>query len=85
MIMVRVELHPSNGGGVTELARMKICNDGSVTGAWGNYKGETYRGRNAEALNQRVVQREGQVTNFPRQSTHVWVLIARMLARMGYR
>ena len=36
------------------------------------------------ALDSGVVQRRGRVTGYPRQSLHIWHLVARMLVSMGY-
>ena len=85
MIVVRVELVSAITGQTTELARMQINNDGTGTGTHGSYDGFTFRGRDREALDQGTVARTGRIQNFPRQSTHVWSLVARMLANMRYR
>ena len=85
MIVVRVELHSAITGRVTELARMEIANDGAGAATHGNYDGVTFKGRDAGALDRRVEARLGAVENFPRKSTHVWSLVARMLERMNYR
>ncbi len=85
MIIVRVELVSAITGQTTELARMQISNDGAGTVTHGSYDGVTFRGRDREALDQGTVSRTGRVQNFPRQSTHVWSLVARMLATMRYR
>ena len=85
MIVVRVELWSAVNGCRTELARMHICNDGaSDSNAWGNYDGTTFRGRDAEALDKHIPNRKARVEKFPRQSSHVWNLVNRMLTRMGY-
>ena len=70
---------------VTELARMRISNDGEGTSAWGNYNGITYRGRDRDTLDRGVTQREARIERFPRESRHVWNLVAAMLFRMGYK
>lgn len=85
MIIVRVELVSAITGQTTELARMQITNDGTGSATQGSYGGMTFRGRSKPALDQRSVSRQGRVEGFPRKSTHVWSLVARMLANMGYR
>ena len=85
MIVVRVELWSAVTGEKTELARMHIANDGSGTATHGSYDGTTFRGRDAAALDRQVESRTGTVKNFPRKSTHVWFLVGRMLAGMGYK
>lgn len=85
MIVVSVQLHSAITGEVTELARMRICNDGTGDVAHGNYTGSTFRGRSRDALDRRVVSKSAGVKNFPRQSQHVWNLVARMLGAMRYR
>lgn len=84
MIVVRVELWSARTGERTELARMRISNDGAGTPRVADYFGATHRGRSAAVLDRGVVQRSGVVEGFPRQSLHVWHLVARMLAAMGY-
>ncbi len=83
MIVVRVELWSAISGEKTELARMAICNDGG-TERVGNYTCETYRGRSAEQLDQRTIQRNGAVIGHRRLALHVWHLVARSLTAMGY-
>lgn len=87
MIVVRVELWSAVDGRRTELARMRIANDGETTaanGKLGTYVGETLRGRSAASLERGVVQRRGKVRDWPRDALHVWNLVARMLGAMGY-
>lgn len=84
MIVVRVELWSAITGKVIELARMRIGNDGTGGAAMGSYDGVTFRGRDRETLDRQVPSRTGRVENYPRQSRHVWNLVARMLTRMGY-
>ena len=52
--------------------------------AKGDYHCETLRGRSTEAFARRSVQRTGGVKNYPRLAIHVWHLVARSLASMGY-
>jgi hypothetical protein len=88
VIVVRVELWSAITGARTELARMRIGNDGQTTSAdpnLGTYIGDTLRGRSAAALDRGEIQRRGRVSDYPRHSLHVWNLVARMLASMGYR
>lgn len=88
MIVVRVELWSEVDNSRRELARMRISNDGETSAAnpdRGSYAGQTLKGRSTQALDQDEVARRGRVPNFPRKNTHVWALVARMLADMGYR
>ncbi len=84
MIIVRVELHSAITGRVTELARARICNSGTGTLTQGDYEFATLRGRDSVALDRGQVQRSGRVKAWPRQSLHVWYLVAEALAQMGY-
>lgn len=84
MIIIRVELHSAITGQVRELARMMIHNTGG-TESHGDYEGLVYRGRDAAALDKRIVHKRAQVLRHPRLNQHVWNLIARMLGKMGYR
>lgn len=87
LIVVRVELWSARTGEVTELARMRMANDGQRTAAnpkRGTYAGETFVGRSAAALSRGEVSRRGEVADFPREQLHVWNLVARMLRAMGY-
>lgn len=83
MIVVRCELHSAIDGSVTELGRVTIANVGG-TATRGNYAGRALRGRSAAQLDRGQVEHEGRVESYPRQSLHVWNLVARMLAAMGY-
>lgn len=86
-MVVRVELWSAVSGERTELARMRISNDGRTTvedPSLGTYRGETLRGRSETALDRGEVTRSGRVERFPRQKLHVWFLVARMLLAMGY-
>ena len=85
MIEIKVSLISANTGERTELARMHIANDGTGSESWGNYRGETFRGRDKAALDKGAVQRRGRVEQFPRRTVHVWNPIFRMLQSMGYR
>jgi len=91
VIVVRVELWSAVTGQRTELARMRISNDGRATlndPELGTYRGETLRGRSEQALDSahqhNEVTRSGRVERFPRVKLHVWFLVARMLLAMGY-
>lgn len=83
MIVVRVELWSAITGERTELARMHISNVGG-SAKRGDYAGKTFRGRDTRSLDRRVVQREGTVVDYPRLDLHVWHLVGRMLAGLGY-
>lgn len=85
MIIVKVELHSANTGQVTELARMDICNEGTMTiPSKGNYVAMTFRGRSKEALARRTVMKSTHLLNWPREAYHVWNLVCKMLIQMGY-
>jgi hypothetical protein len=84
MLIITVELHSAITGKVTEIAKMKLYNDGTGTSQKGNYAGVTYRGKD-DALIQEKTNRTGSVKNYPRLNLHVWNLIARMLKNMGYK
>lgn len=87
MIVIRVELWSAIDGQKTEIARAMIHNVGGDTKV-GDYQGETYRGRSTDALNHAMrkqqVTRSGTVTGHRRLDLHVWHLVAKMLASMGY-
>lgn len=87
MIVIRVELWSAIDGKKTEIARAMIANVGG-TEKVGDYRGETYRGRDDAALTRamlrRAVTREGKVSGHRRLDLHVWHLVAKMLAAMGY-
>jgi hypothetical protein len=84
LIVVRVELHHFNSPGkVTELARMNIANVGG-TADLGDYHVETLRGRSREALDKRIVNRQGKVTEYPRLAIHVWHLVFDALKALQY-
>lgn len=83
MIIIRVELHSAITRRVTEIARMRICNVGG-TERRGDYSIETYRGRTAQQLDKREVNRRGEVRSHRRLSLHVWHLVAKALASAGY-
>jgi hypothetical protein len=84
MIVVRVELHSAINGRVSEIGRIVIANDGTGSASVGNYRGLAYRGRSRSQLDRRVVTRTGIVRDYPRLRLHVWNLVAKMLASMGY-
>lgn len=83
MIIVRVELKSAITGQVAELARAHICNIGGTDGL-GDYEVMTLRGRNTQLLDQRITQRKGNVRGHPRKAQHIWNLVAKALAAMGY-
>lgn len=84
MIVVRVDLvsaiHPSRS---KELARMHICNVGG-TAESGDYSVETFRGRDKEALDKRIVNRAGSVSGYPRLALHIWHLVFEALKAINY-
>lgn len=87
MIVIRVELWSARDGARTELARMRIANDGQralLGDGRSTYRGETFTGRSAATLDRGQVNRSGVVRSWPSESVHVWNLVAAMLAAMGY-
>ena len=78
MLVVRVELHSAITRKITEIAQMCISNVGGTT-ARGNYEARTFIKGSSE------VARAGQVYDYPRQSKHVWNLVARALHSMSYK
>lgn len=87
MIVIRVELWSAIDGQKTEIARAMIHNVGG-TNKTGDYQGEAYRGRSEAALNEamrkQTVTRRGKVDGHRRLDLHVWHLVGKMLASMGY-
>ncbi len=87
MIVVRVELWSAVTHKKTELARMFISNDETVTlqnPNLGNYNGVTFIGRSAEALDKQTPSKRARVENWRRNDFHVWNLVRAMLENMGY-
>jgi hypothetical protein len=84
MIIVRVELKSARTGNTTELARMEIANDGGRRTTLRDYLIRTLRGRSKEQLDRRQTQREGRIEGHPSEREHVWNLVGKALARMGY-
>lgn len=87
MIIVRVELWSAVTGKVTEIARMQIDNIGG-TQSRGDYHCATMRGRDEAALHRAMIDKtyahEAEVRNHPRLAKHVWVLVTKALAALGY-
>ncbi len=83
MIIVRVELKSAINGSTRELARMQLSNIGGDDKV-GDYRIETLRGRDRESLDRRVVQRTGAITGHRRLDLHVWHLVGKALAKIGY-
>ncbi len=74
MIVIKVELWPFGyEEKKRELGRMHIANVGG-SATRGDYKVKVMR-----KGTERTVQREGEVTNYPRQSYSVWRLVQRAL------
>lgn len=94
MIVVRVELWSAVTGQKRELARMVVDNIGTNdTGSICDYRVRTIRGRDEQTLQDGMVRtlkgtakptREGKVTGHARLSLHVWHLVAKALANIGY-
>ena len=92
MIVVKVELHGSFSGRVTELGRMLIGNTGDTTGPRGDYEVRVLR-RKAKRIGtvgetednpfhqwkKAAVIRKGEVKNYPRLSYNIWRLVLRAL------
>lgn len=83
MIVIRVELWSARTGRKTEIARAHLCNVSGV-GRRRSYEFTTFRGRSAEALAKREVQRKAKVTDFPAEEVHVWNLVRLALSNAGY-
>lgn len=83
MIVVRVELWSARTGQRTEIARLHVINT-SGRRTLRSYEATTFRGRNAAALAKREPQRKGTVKDFPSERVHVWNLIRKALANLGY-
>lgn len=87
MIVVRVELWSAVTGRRTELARMMIDNVGGDH-ALRDYEVRTYRGRSEAALHAAMlndtVTRRGKVLQHPAPKVHIWYLVGKALAAMGY-
>lgn len=85
MIIIKVELHSAINGSITELARMKICNDGqSENPNFGNYIAQTFIGRSTEQLSKEREAKHITIQHWPRQRLHVWNLVCKALRQMGY-
>lgn len=82
-IIVRVELEDAVTGRAIELARARIRNV-SGTGERGTYEATILRGRSSEELDRCIQERTGTVTDHPGLTLHVWHLVAKALAGMGY-
>lgn len=90
MIVVKVELWSAINGQKTELARMVIDNIGGTVQR-SDYRVRTLRGRSEEALDRALLQmdgagtqRTGKVVGHARLREHVWNLVAKGLANLGY-
>lgn len=92
MIVVSVILKSAITGEATELARAVIHNVGG-TDNLGDYEAFACRGRDKDALHASMVAilqktakpvHQGRVEKHPRHSQHVWNLVAKALASMGY-
>lgn len=89
MIVVKVELWSRVDGSQQELARMVIDIMGG-TQTTGDYRTRTLTGRSKKELDRALnnitmrVQREGQVVGHARLREHVWNLVGKALAGMGY-
>lgn len=84
MIVVRVELWSAITGERTELARMRISNDGTGTAKARNYRGQTLTGRSTRDLDKGAVNRDAAIYDWPAERLHVWNLVTVMLTAMGY-
>lgn len=85
MILIKVELHSAITHQVTELARMKICNDGlSENANFGNYIAQTFIGRSTDQLNKEREAKHTTIQHWPRERLHIWNLVCKALRQMGY-
>lgn len=84
MLVVKIELHSAITGEISEIARMRVYNDGAGTRTRGDYIGEVFRGRNFEALDKNTIHKRAELRNWPRLDRHVWNLVAVMLKNLGY-
>lgn len=84
MLVTRVELYSAITGEISEIARMRLYNDGDGSRTRGNYVGEVFRGRSFEALDKVKIHKRGEIKNWPRLERHVWNLVAAMLNKMNY-
>lgn len=85
MIIVKVELHSAITHQITELARMKICNDGqSENSNFGDYIFQTFIGRSSEQLNKETEAKNTNVKHWPKHRLHIWNLVCKGLRQMGY-
>lgn len=82
MLRVIIELWPHGSfEHKRTLAVMDIFNDGSGTETRGNYGYRVYRKGTADGFVSRMpVSHSGRVTNYPRKSYPVWILLKRVLA-----
>lgn len=91
MLVIKVELHSAITGKVSELARMVIANKGSGTRKRGDYKAVALRKRpNGEVPTTVLAKdsdifRQTDIEDYPRESKHVWCLVARALNQMGFK
>lgn len=92
MIVVSVMLHSAVTGETTELARSVIHNVGGDNN-YGNYEAFSCRGRDKDTLHKSMVNilgatatpvHRGSIMHHNRRGLHVWVLVAKALAAMGY-
>jgi hypothetical protein len=79
VIRVTVELISARSGKTEKLAEMHICNDGTGTDAKAHYTGRVLK---KPAFSSIV--KMGKVMNHKRYDLHVWHLVGKMLANMGY-
>lgn len=85
MIIVRVELHSAVTKQITELARMKICNDGLETNPnFGNYIFQTFKGRSKDQLDMEQEIKTTVIYHWSRNRLHIWNLVCKGLRQMGY-
>lgn len=83
MIIVKIELHSARTGENKEIGRMLIDNvSGNLEGRYhkrGNYRVRLLRRGKSHPLDSGAVQRQGEVTDFPRLSYSIWRLVFRSL------
>lgn len=79
MLIVKIELHSAVTGEVSEIAHMRIINDGTGTRDLGNYDVELMEGRK----DGRRVAMKSRVEGYPRLPYTVWELVRRALGGRG--
>lgn len=85
MLILKLELHSAITGEVSEIARVRIYNDGNGTREYGDYVAEVFYGKVTEPLDVSKVYAKTEIKEYPRLGLHVWNLVARALSKLGYK